>query len=448
VLALYVWPLLYLRILKANLWRSNLVALGSCKVSRNWEQPRAAAHSTMLFWLRFFGYKRTPKLGKSYENPAGGGLYIPSSRKSIAYNPSEMHSDDDVAPLDGSFAFARKRSQGRSAIDLERGVPSIDLGSGPGGRMSVDSIPSRQHHLGTMLNFYMNFVTIHKGKNAKIVKATNRYTGARVVLKMFNKGLLSAVQLDDISKEIQVLKLTKQCDGIVDFETTFEDEALKTIVLKDCTGGTLISRLSCTGGRMAEEVCVRCVAKPLVSVLASLHEKGIVHRDLKPEHILYDEHDDLRLVDFMSSARLGKDPLTGREGTLAYMAPEVVTKPTPDEIFHEVICHGIAETDLPAYDEKADIWSLGVVIVEALTGRQPFLADSAERLYQIQQQELRGDQFGGVLDFVRDQEFLSLEGQDFLSSIFRLNPGDRPSAQDLLSHPWLDLVGSDDGGYP
>ena len=69
------------------------------QVSRNWEQPRAAAHSTMLFWLRFFGYKRTPKLAKSYENPAGGGLYIPSSRKSIAYNPSEMHSDDDVAPL-------------------------------------------------------------------------------------------------------------------------------------------------------------------------------------------------------------------------------------------------------------------------------------------------------------------------------------------------------------
>ena len=48
-------------------------------------------------------------------------------------------------------------------------------------------------------------------RSAKIVKATNRYTGARVVLKMFNKGLLSAVQLDDISKEIQVLKLTKQC---------------------------------------------------------------------------------------------------------------------------------------------------------------------------------------------------------------------------------------------
>jgi len=43
-----------------------------------------------------------------------------------------------------------------------------------------------------------------------------------------------------------------------------------------------------------------------------------------------------------------------------------------------------------------------------------------------------------VLDFVRDQEFLSLPGQDFLSSILRINPRDRPSARTLLGHTWLE----------
>jgi len=402
----------------------------------------------MLFWLRFFGYKRTARLSKGYEDPSMTISHYATSkpRKSIAYNPAELY--DDVVPLDENIMLARRRTtHRRSAIDIERGVPSLDLGNAPGVRTSVDSIPSRQHYLGNMLNSYMNFVTTHKGRHAKIVKATQRYTGARVVLKIFDKTHLSATQREDVSKEIQILRSAKGCNGIVEFEKTFEDEFLVTLVLKDCAGGTLINRLASSGGRMGEEICVRHVVKPLVNVLAWLHEKGIVHRDLKPEHILYDEHGELQLVDFVSAACIGKDPLTSREGTLAYMAPEVVTKPTPDEIFHEVICNGIAETDLPSYDEKADLWSLGVVIVEALTGRQPFLVDTAEALYQVQKQELQGDRFGGVLDFVRDQEFLSLEGQDFLSSIFRLNPGERPSARELASHPWLELMGSDDGDY-
>lgn len=406
----------------------------------------ATIQHIMLFWLRFFGYKRTPRVSRSYESPEVGAHHMPPSRRSVAYNPSELQGDDEVAPLDGSLAFARKRSHCRPALDLERVTPSLDYGHGAGIRISVDSIPSRQYDKGNTMSSYMNFMTTHKGKHAKIVKATNCCTGARVVLKVFNKSHLSPLRLDDVSKEVRLLKLAKGCNGVVEFERTFEDDSFLTIVLKDCTGGTLINRLACSGGRMAEELCVLNVVKPLVSALASLHEKGIVHRDIKPEHILYDEHGDLRLIDLISAAILGKDPLTGREGTLPYMAPEVVTKPTPYEIFHEVLQKGIAETDLPSYDEKADIWSLGVVVVEALTGRQPFLADSADSLYQIQRQELQGDQFGGALDFVRDQEFLTMEGQDFLSSIFRLNPEDRPSAKALLSHPWLDLVGSD-GDY-
>ncbi|CAD7703932.1 unnamed protein product [Ostreobium quekettii] len=234
-------------------------------------------------------------------------------------------------------------------------------------------------------------------------------------------------------------------DGIVEFDKKLEDDFIVVVALKECTGGSLITRLAASGGRMPEESCVHLVAKPLVAALALLHGKRIVHRNLKPEHIMYDEFNQLQLVDFTSAAVIGKTPLTGREGTLAYMAPEVLMKPTPDEIFHEVISNGISESDLPSYDEKVDIWSMGVIIVEALTGRQPFLADTAEAMCRVQRQEVQGDRFGGVLDLVRDQQFLSLEGQDFLSSIFRLSPRERPTAAALMSHPWLELLGSDDG---
>lgn len=396
----------------------------------------------MLTWLRFFGYKRTARTNKNYDDTVITPHCVTgNSRKSIAYNPAELY--EDVVPLDGNIIFARRRTtHRRSAIDIERTAPSIDLGYGT--RASLDSIPSRQHYLSNVMNTYANFATTHRGRHAKIVKAIDRFSGDRVALKIYDKTQLSAIQKEDVAKEIELLRRCQGWPGVVEFVKTFEDEFYVTLSMKDCTGGTLINRLAGSGGRMGEELCVRHVVKPLVNVLARLHGKGIVHRDLKPEHIVYDQNDELRLVDFVSAASLGKDPLTSREGTLAYMAPEVVTKPTEEEIFHEVIGNGISESDLPSYDEKADLWSLGVVIVEALTGRQPFLADSAEALYRIQKQELQGDRFGGVLDFVRDQEFLSLEGQDFLSSIFRLNPGERPSARELSSHPWLELLGSDD----
>lgn len=59
-------------------------------------------------------------------------------------------------------------------------------------------------------------------------------------------------------------------------------------------------------------------------------------RDLKPEHIMFDSRGNLRLVDFFSATIMGEDSLISREGTLAYMAPEMVGKPSPDELFSEV----------------------------------------------------------------------------------------------------------------
>ncbi|CAD7695294.1 unnamed protein product [Ostreobium quekettii] len=404
----------------------------------------AAPAKMMLFWLRFFGYRRSARLGRGYHEDVGAASYKP--RKSIMYDPETLYCDDGLAPLEDGIAAARRQSHRRPAIDLERGTRSLDLGPGPGVRMSVDSLSSRQSYMATPMSSYMNFYTIHRGRHAKIVRATQKYTGARVALKVFDKSNLTAGQREDIVKEVQILRLLKG-DGIVDFDKKLEDDCTVTVALKECTGGTLMNRLAMSGGRMVEEACVRHVVKPLVAALAMLHSKKIVHRDLKPEHLLYDEHSRLHLVDFHSAAIIGKIPLTGREGTMAYMAPEVLTKPTPDEIFHDVLSNGISDSDLPSYDEKVDIWSMGVIIVEALTGRQPFVADTAEAMLRAQQQELQGSRFGGVLDLVRDQEFLSLEGQDFLSSIFRLNPGERPSAASLLSHPWLELLGSDDGDY-
>jgi serine/threonine protein kinase len=101
-------------------------------------------------------------------------------------------------------------------------------------------------------------------------------------------------------------------------------------------GHTLIEKMARSGGRLREEMCARDVVVPLLRALTALHRLGLVHRQLQPEHIMCAPGGGVRLVDFSQSAQLSLRCLNNRVGQLAYMAPEVLNKPSADEIFHHV----------------------------------------------------------------------------------------------------------------
>lgn len=321
--------------------------------------------------------------------------------------------------------YSTGQNNRRSAIDLTAGARTGE----PTAQMQNSA---------SFLAVYTFFTTAHRGSHAKIIKARHRMTHERVVLKAYSKDSISPNQLENITKEIGILTTAKGAEGIVQLLGSYEDGTQALAVLEDCTGGTLIGHMANKGGRLCEASCVKNVVRPLLKALVWLHSRGIVIRDLKPDHIMFDNRGSLRLVDFFASAVMGEDALITREGTLAYMAPEMVGKPSPDEFFHELLENGLSETDFPQYTEKVDIWSLGVVIFEALTGRQPFLAESAEDLRRIQDQTLSS--YGGVrssLDSVKMREFMSTEALDFVERVLRINPDERPSALELLEHPWV-----------
>src|SRR5206468_10050292 len=101
------------------------------------------------------------------------------------------------------------------------------------------------------------------------------------------------------------------------------------------------------------------VVPQICDALQYAHEEGIIHRDIKPENILLDRKGRVKIADFGLAKLLGRDTgdftLTGSRqvmGTLYYMAPEQVERPL------EV-------------DHRADIYSLGVVFYEMLTGQLP-----------------------------------------------------------------------------
>lgn len=98
----------------------------------------------------------------------------------------------------------------------------------------------------------------------------------------------------------------------------------------------------------------------------------------------------------------------------------------------------MSEEELPQYDERADIWSAGAVIYEALTGMQPFPAESATEMQRLHAERLGGPcDTAGVPLWLRGCTQLSPGAQEFLAHMLCLAPEKRLTAEQLLHHPWL-----------
>ncbi len=132
-----------------------------------------------------------------------------------------------------------------------------------------------------------------------------------------------------------------------------EDEDRIYLAMELVEGETLRARIV-ERDRLTVGESLAITAQVLAALVAA-HDAGIVHRDIKPENILLDQQDAVKVADFGLARAIGtNNSSTGAAllGTVAYISPEVVTR-------------GEA-------DERSDLYSLGVVLFEMLTGRQPF----------------------------------------------------------------------------
>ncbi len=147
------------------------------------------------------------------------------------------------------------------------------------------------------------------------------------------------------------------------------------LVMEFLKGDTLGQRLKANGGRLALPECVR-ISRQIAAALAAAHEKGVIHRDLKPDNIMLIADPDpeapgrirVKLLDFgiakvaaelnQGAAQTAADVVMG---TPKYMAPEQ--------------CRGAGNVD-----DKADVYSLGVIMYEMLVGKPPFTGAQGEIL--------------------------------------------------------------------
>jgi len=265
-----------------------------------------------------------------------------------------------------------------------------------------------------------------QGAFSKVIKVVHRSTKNVRACKIIPKHKVE--DSEKFKTEIEILQSVDH-PSIIKLYEIYEDMANIFLVMELCTGGELFDRILKIDH--FDEIKARKLFKQIVGAINYLHKKELCHRDIKAENFLFlDNSDDLtlKLIDFGLSTKFAVEnthfaknkiddnffpqskskKFHSKVGTSYYIAPEVLDG---------------------NYDEKCDIWGVGVLLYIILVGYPPFFGNTDReilkrvRLYQY--------------DFDRPEwEKVSDHAKDLISNI--LKPSDkRYTLAQVYAHPWM-----------
>lgn len=266
---------------------------------------------------------------------------------------------------------------------------------------------------------------IGKGTYGRVYLALNATTGDMIAVKQVEKprtesdraDARQAGMIEALKSEIALLKNLEH-PNVVTYLGWEESHKYLSIFLEYVPGGSIASVYR--KHKKFEEPVIKSFTRQILDGLAYLHSQNILHRDLKADNILVDPAGICKISDFGISKRTDGEGAydsmisTNLKGSVFWMAPEVV---------HSIKGQG--------YSAKVDIWSLGCVVLEMWAGRRPW-GDMEALAAMFQLANTR------AAPPVPDDVTLSSTADDFLNKrCFAPNPRDRPTASELLHHPFI-----------
>ena len=248
---------------------------------------------------------------------------------------------------------------------------------------------------------------IGKGGFGLVWKVIHKKTQKVYCIKVIKKeGIVQQKLVDQMNREIEIMYILNN-PHCLRLKNHFEDDTNFYLVMPLASKGQLYRVLK--KFRKFDERTAAQILRETISALQYLHsfKPPIIHRDIKPENLLLNEGGRILLADYgWSNFNMEGDVRKTFCGTPEYIAPEMLLK--------------------KGHDTRVDIWSIGILMFELLSGYSPFVAKSNQELYQnIRRLKIQ---------WPKDMPPLA---KNLISKILKLNPADRPTFDEILNHQWF-----------
>ncbi|KAI9291339.1 Pkinase-domain-containing protein [Neoconidiobolus thromboides FSU 785] len=279
-----------------------------------------------------------------------------------------------------------KKAKARISMDMEGWIQGAMIGAGSFGSVYLGLNPS-----------------------TKLVMAVKQVELPTTTSKTENRQKVD--QVSSLKKEIGLMR--ELCHpNIVQYLGSISTETHLNIFLEYVPGGSVAARLAEKG--KFTELRTRYYVKQILNGLEYLHSNNIIHRDIKGGNILVDDQDNVKIADFGVSKKVQDSVMsvitpqrTSLQGSVYWMAPEVVKQ--------------------THYTRKADIWSLGCLVIEMLSGNHPFPnSTQVEAIFKI-----------GSYSAPDLPQGISEVAAEFLAASLQPKHENRPSSSALISHPFV-----------
>jgi p21-activated kinase 1 len=268
--------------------------------------------------------------------------------------------------------------------------PAADLGS------EIESVDPK--------TFLTDLVQVAKGGTSTVYRGKIAATGETVAIKACN---LTYTPRNVVLNEIRAQRRLKHAN-IVRILRVCEARGWLFIVMEYVDGGSLtniVTLCDCT------EEHIAYVLTGVLRALTAIHASNLIYRDIKSDNVLVTKSGELKLSDFGYVAELetSEEKRTTVCGTPYWMAPEII--------------------EGSPYGKEVDIWSLGILAIELAKGEPPFISEPPMKAMYLIVAE-------GVMSSTNTTQ-LSHGLSDFMHSCLRKDPTKRPTARQLLGHPFL-----------